>query len=175
VTITVGGVVAAIVTGQVFTVLGPTGATTTSAGTVANFNNPAVNQFTSGANPFGNAAASSDVTGSASGASTAGASAGLSARAVAGGAAVTGAAVAAVAAQTPPSAPSAGPTSAPISIGPSSIVFNRVGDQQYFPVSGASAVFSQNPSVATASASGPMVIIKAVGGGTTILTLSGPG
>lgn len=179
VTIQVGGVIAAIVTGQVFTVLGPAGATTTSAGTVANFNNPAVNQFTNGANPFGNAAASSDVTGSASGASTAGASAGISAGAVAGGAAATGAAVAVVAqsapSAAPPSAPPPGPTSAPITIGPSSIIFTRVGDQQYVPVSGASSVFSQNPSVATASASGSIVMVKAVGSGTTVLTLSGPG
>ncbi|MFN2527744.1 MAG: FecR domain-containing protein [Candidatus Baltobacteraceae bacterium] len=178
VTITVGGVIAAIVTGQVFTVLGPAGATTTSAGTVASFNNPAVNQFSNGANPFGNAAASSDVTGSASGASAAGASAGVSAGAIAGGAAVAGAAVAAVAAQTAPSAapPSPpGPTSAPITIGPSSIVLAKPGDQQYLPVSGASSVFSQNPSIATASASGNMLVVRAAGSGTTVLTLSGPG
>jgi ferric-dicitrate binding protein FerR (iron transport regulator) len=177
VTILVGGVLSAIVTGQVITVLGPSGAASTSVGTVSNFNNPAVNQFSNGANPFGNAAASSDVTGSASGASTASAaSAGVSAGAVAGGAAVAGVAVAA--AQTAPSAapmPTAGPTSAPITIGPTSIILSRPGDQQSLQIGAGTFVLSQNPAVATVSGLGGAFIVKAVGSGTTSLSVTGPG
>ena len=180
VTILVGGVLAAIVTGQVFTVLGPSGAASTSVSTVSNFNNPAVNQFSNGANPFGNAAASSDVTGSASGASSASAAsaagAGVSAGAVAGGAAVAGVAVAA--AQTAPSAapvPTTGPTSAPITIGPSSITLSKPGDQQFISIGAASSVISQNPAVATVSGSGGTYMIKAVNAGTTSLTVMGQG
>lgn len=177
VTILVGGVLSALVTGQVITVLGPSGAATTSVSTVGNFNNPAVNQFSNGANPFGNAAASSDVTGSASGVTSASAAtAGVSAGVVAGGAAVAGVAVAA--SQAGPTAgpmPTSAPTSAPITIGPTSIMLAKPGDQQFISIGAASSVISQNPAIATASGSAGNFIIKAVSAGTTSLTVIGQG
>ncbi|MDQ6929772.1 MAG: FecR family protein [Candidatus Eremiobacteraeota bacterium] len=71
--VTVGGVVTSIVTGQVFTILGPSAASaSTAVSTSSVLNSPAVNQFSNGANPLGGTGPSADVTGSASGSTAAG-------------------------------------------------------------------------------------------------------
>ena len=172
VTVRVAGVITAIVTGQVFTVLGPSGATTTAVGSTSTLNNPAVSQFSNGVNPLGNSVATTDVTGSTSGIGGA-ASAGVGAGAVVGTAAVGAVAVAAVAQASP--APAAGPTSAPVIIGPSSLIFSQPGQLQIFRTSGPVSITSANPSVATVSGSGTSFMIRAMQAGSTTLIVSAPG
>ena len=167
---TIAGVVTAIVTGQVLLV-SSTGSA--AAGSVAALNNPAVNQFSNGLNPFGNSAESIDATGSASGA-TAGAAgaAGASVGAIAGGAAAAGAAVAVTQAQSTNQSPPAPP---PPSVTPSSFNFNAVNQTQSFIVNGASSftATSLNPAVAmVTSSSGNSFTVKAIAIGSTGITVN---
>ena len=172
---TIAGVVTALVTGQVLTVLGNGAAASTSVSTLSTFNNPAVNQFSTGLNPFGNGAASADVTGSASGATASAASAtaaagGATVGAVAGGAVVTGVGVSALTSTTTTPAVT-------IALAPNALSFTTLQTTQTFTFSGASSASatSSNPSVATVSGpSGNTFTVTSVGAGTaTIMVSSG--
>ena len=173
VTVLKTGVITALVTGQVLTILNSGAAVTSGVSGLASFNSPAVNQFSNGVNPFGNAAASTDVTGSASGATATagaatGAAAGASIGAVAGGAVVAGAAVSAVG-STPTAA-----TVATLTITPASFNFSSVGQTQTFTASSPiTSAVSLNPSVATVSSfSGSTLTVRAAGAGSTTISVS---
>jgi hypothetical protein len=119
VTVQVGGQSISVVTGQTLTVLGtsPLNAAT-SVSTNTTVNNPAVNQFNQGQNPFSSTPTGNtlDPTGSLSGTggSAAGSGIGGAAAAVGGTAAAAGGVVAATSAKSSPtSAPTSPPTQAP--------------------------------------------------------------
>lgn len=173
VTVLKTGVITALITGQVLTILNSGAAVTSGVSTIANFNSPAVNQFSNGVNPFGNVASSADVTGSASGATATagaatGAAAGASVGAVAGGAVVAGAAVSAVG-STPTAA-----TVATLTITPASFNFSSPGQTQTFTASSPiTSAVSTNPSVATVSGfSGTTLTVRAAGTGSTTISVS---
>ena len=172
VTVLKTGVVTALVTGQVLTVLNSGAAVTSGVSSIANFNSPAVNQFSNGVNPFGNVASSADVTGSASGATATagaatGAAAGASIGAVAGGAVVAGAAVSAVGTSTSTSV-------ATLTITPASFNFSSVGQTQSFTASAPiTSAVSMNPSVATVTGfSANTLTVRAAGAGSTTISVS---
>ncbi|MBV8245602.1 MAG: FecR domain-containing protein [Candidatus Eremiobacteraeota bacterium] len=167
--VTVAGVATVLLTGQVFTVLGTTGATTTATTAVSQLNSSAVNQFTNGANQFGNAAAS-NATGTASGAAggAAGASAGVIAGAAA-AAAATGVAVAG-ANQSSPS-----PSNENVTVNPQSIVLTSAGQTQSIYASVPGTAVSANPNVASVSGGGNMFTVRAVTSGSTTVNFSAHG
>lgn len=168
VTVTVAGVVTALLTGQVFTALGSGATTTTAVASSSTLNSPAVNQFSSGANPLGGTGATSDVTASASGAS-AGAAAGVSAGVAAGAVAAT-AAVAVAAANSPAPAASSGPSNGPVAITPSSLRV-RVGEQQMVNAPPDASATSSNPAVAAVYGSGGAFFVRAGSAGSATITL----
>ncbi|GAC1388986.1 MAG: hypothetical protein NVSMB31_04140 [Vulcanimicrobiaceae bacterium] len=174
VTVLKTGIVTALVTGQVLTILNSGAGASGAVTSISNLNSPAVNQFSNGLNPFGNTAASADVTGSASGA-TAGAAttaaAGVSVGALAGGALASGLAVSAIA-----KVPDA-PIPAALTVTPASFNFNAVGQTQMFSVSGAfTSAVSANTSIATVSSPmGNTFIVRAVSVGATTIAVSAGG
>lgn len=177
VTILKTGIVTALITGQVLTVLNSGAAATGAVSSIADFNSPAVNQFSNGVNPFGNSAPSADATGSASGATAGGAAtgaaAGASIGAIAGGAIAVGAAISSVA--SPGTAASTGP--AVLTVTPSSFNFNSVGQTQSFNASTAiTSAVSANPSIAAVTGvAGNTLTIRSVAVGSTTISVSGGG
>lgn len=167
VTVTVAGVVTALLTGQVFTALGSGATTTTAVASSSTLNSPAVNQFSSGANPLGGTGATSDVTASTSGA-TAGAAAGVSAGVAAG--AVAAAAAVAVAASSPAPAASSGPSNGPVVITPSSLRV-RVGEQQMVSGPHDAIATSSNAAIASVYGSGGAFFVRAGIAGSATITL----
>ncbi|GAC1393303.1 MAG: hypothetical protein NVSMB31_12500 [Vulcanimicrobiaceae bacterium] len=180
VSITATGVTTALVSGQVLTITGTPAAATSVVGTTANLNTPAVNQFSNGANPFGNAAQVSNPTGATSGTSVGSSAAAAPAAA---GAAVSGttAAVAAVAAGGLAVAVSQPPQLIPspqLTFNPSSLSFTGVGQTQMFQISGMTSTgtpTSANTGIATVSGTGPSFMVTSVAPGTTTITVTAAG
>lgn len=172
------GIVTALVTGQVLTILNSGGATAGALSSTSDLNSPAVNQFSNGVNPFGNNIAPSDATGSTSGvtanAAAAGGVAGASVGAIAGAAVAAGAAIAA---NDTTSNTSARSTPALFTLTPSSFNFNGAGQTQTFNASMAiTSAVSANPSVASVSSfTGTTLTVRSVAVGSTSITVSGGG
>jgi len=180
-TVTATGITTGLVTGQVLTITGTPAAATSVVGTTSNLNTPAVNQFSNGANPFGNAAQITNPTGATSGtslgstaaaAAPAEASAAVSATTAAVATAAVGGLAVAVSQRTPPL------PSPILTFSPSSLSFTGIGQTQMFQISGMTATgsaSSANTGIATVSGTGSSFIVTSVSPGTTTIMVNAGG